>query len=235
MTTTPDSTATTSKSLWRLSGLTVWQLVRNAFAGLRRNDAIGRASQLAFDFLFALFPLILLIVTMFGIFASQSAELRNDFLSYFSNFLPPGAFEVLRTTTDELAMNASGGEFTFGVAAVIWFASGGIASMITALSLAYQMEETRSWFKISSTAIVLTLVMSALLVLVSGDVFDSIGERLQLGPVVVELGKILQWPTAIVFVMLSFSLVYYAGPTLVGRRWHWVTPGSAFGTGLWIL
>jgi len=51
----------------------------------------------------------------------------------------------------------------------------------------------------------------------------------------VELGKILQWPTAIVFVMLSFSLIYYAGPTLVGRRWHWVTPGSAFGTGLWIL
>ncbi len=35
--------------------------------------------------------------------------------------------------------------------------------------------------------------------------------------------------------MLSFSLIYYAGPTLVGRRWHWVTPGSAFGTGLWIL
>jgi membrane protein len=91
-----------------LSGLTVWQLARNAFAGLRRNDAIGRASQLAFDFLFALFPLILLMVTMFGIFASRSSELRTDFLSYFSNFLPPGAFEVLRTTTDELAMNASG-------------------------------------------------------------------------------------------------------------------------------
>ena len=156
-----DSAGTTSKSLWRLSGLTVWQLALNAFGGLRRNDAIGRASQLAFDFLFALFPLILLIVTMFGIFTSRSAELRNDFLSYFSNFLPPGAFEVLRTTTDELAMNASGGEFTFGVAAVIWFASGGIASMITALNLAYQMEETRSWFKIRSTAIVLTLVMSA--------------------------------------------------------------------------
>jgi uncharacterized BrkB/YihY/UPF0761 family membrane protein len=122
-------------------------------------------------------------------------------------------------------MNASGGEFTFGVAAVIWFASGGIASMITALNLAYQMEETRSWFKIRSTAIVLTLVMSALLVmalllvLVSGDVFDSIGERLRLEPVVVELGKILQWPTAIVFVMLSVSLIYYTGPTLMGRRW----------------
>src|ERR1700722_20276116 len=110
MTTTSDSTVTTSKSLWRLSGLTVWQLARNAFAGLRRNDAIGRASQLAFDFLFALFPLILLIVTMFGIFTSRSADMRNDFLSYFSNFLPPGAFEVLRTTTDELAMDASGGD-----------------------------------------------------------------------------------------------------------------------------
>ena len=111
---------------------------------------------------------------------------------------------------------------------MIWFASGGIASMITALNLAYQMEETRSWFKIRSIAIALTLVMSALLVmalllvLVSGDVFDSIGERLRLGPVVVELGKILQWPTAIVFVMLSFSLI-----TTRDLRW-W----SEGGTGL---
>src|ERR1700745_3246042 len=200
MTPTSDSSATMSKSLWRMSGLSVWQLARNAFAGLRRNDVIGRASQLAFDFLFALFPLILLIVTMFGIFTSRSAELRNDFLSYFANFLPPGAFEVLRTTTDELAMNASSGEFTFGVAAVIWFASGGIASMITALNLAYQMEETRSWFKIRSTSIVLTLVMSGLLVmalllvLMGGDVFDSMGARLRLGPGGVELGEVLKLP-----------------------------------------
>jgi membrane protein len=35
--------------------------------------------------------------------------------------------------------------------------------------------------------------------------------------------------------MLSYSLVYYAGPTLIGRRWHWVTPGSAFGTLLWFV
>src|ERR1700745_2712360 len=138
MTTTSDSAATTSKSLWRLSGLTVWQLARNVFAGLRRNDAIGRASQLAFDFLFALFPLILLLVTMFGIFTSRSAELRNDFLSYFANFLPPGAFEVLRTTTDELAMNASSGEFTFGVAAGIWFAAGGVWARFMGVNLCDQ-------------------------------------------------------------------------------------------------
>jgi hypothetical protein len=34
-----------SKSLWRLSGLTVWQLSRNAFAGVRRNDAIERSER----------------------------------------------------------------------------------------------------------------------------------------------------------------------------------------------
>lgn len=241
MTTTSDSAAKLSKSLWRLSGLTPWRLARNAFAGLRSNDAVGRASQLAFDFLFALFPLILLMLTMFGTFASRSADLRNSFLSYFSNFLPSGAFQVLQTTTDELASHASGGKLTIGAAAVIWFSSGGIASMISALHLAYQMQDRRSWFKVRGIAIVLTLFMSALmltallLVLVSGDVFDWIGARLRLEPLVVELGKIFQWPAAIVFVMLSYSLVYYAGPTLIGRRWHWITPGSAFGTLLWFL
>jgi membrane protein len=113
--------------------------------------------------------------------------------------------------------------------------------MISALHLAYRTEETRSWFKIRAIANVLTLLMSALLltalllVLVSGHVFDWIGARLRLEPIVVELGKILQWPAAIVFVMLSYLLLYYAGPTLIGRRWHWVTPGSAFGTLLWFV
>src|SRR5437016_3487937 len=85
---TPDKSRRSSQgqfgSPWRLGGLTPFLLARRIVGEVRSNNFLGRASELAFDFLFALFPLILFMVTLFGLFASRSAELQNDFLSYFA-------------------------------------------------------------------------------------------------------------------------------------------------------
>ena len=79
------------------------KIVHGGTATSTSNNILGRASELAFDFLFSLFPLILFMVTLFGLFASHSVELQNDLLSYFGDFLPPDAFHLLRTTAIELA------------------------------------------------------------------------------------------------------------------------------------
>jgi len=113
--------------------------------------------------------------------------------------------------------------------------------MFSALNLAYRVQETRSWLKVRAIAVALTVLISTLvlmallLVLVSTHFLDWIGAELRLQPIVVQLGKIFQWPAAILFVMMSYSLIYFASSTLNARQWHWVTPGSAFGTLLWLL
>jgi membrane protein len=150
------STAKQFKSLWKLGGLTPWQLVRNVFGEIGTNHSLGRASELAFDFLFALFPLILLMVTLFGLFTSRSVELQNHLLSYFGDLLPPAAFQLLRATATELAANASGGKLTFDIVFALWFASGGLNSMISALTLASSVREARSRFKVRTIALGLT-------------------------------------------------------------------------------
>jgi uncharacterized BrkB/YihY/UPF0761 family membrane protein len=55
-----------------------WHLGRSVVGQIRSNNFLGRASELAFDFLFALFPLILFMVTIFGLFASRSADPVSD-------------------------------------------------------------------------------------------------------------------------------------------------------------
>src|ERR1700751_276361 len=67
-----------SRSLWDLGGLNPRLLARNVFREIRSNNFLGRASELAFDFLFSLFPLILFMVTIFGLFASRSADPVSD-------------------------------------------------------------------------------------------------------------------------------------------------------------
>ncbi|MGB6199338.1 MAG: YihY/virulence factor BrkB family protein [Candidatus Acidiferrales bacterium] len=230
------------KSLWHLSGVAPAQFARNIFAGIKSNNVFGRASQLAFAFVFALFPLILLMLTWFGMFDSRgAAELQRHLVYYFSDLLPPAAFRILRETSAELAENASSGNLTFGIVFSLLFASGAVSSMITSLNAAYRVRDSRSWLRIQTIALALTALVSILLpaasilALLSSHALDWLGMELHLQPMFVLTWKIMKWPVAILFVLMCYSAIYSFGPHLGTRRWHWITPGSLFGTSLWLL
>jgi len=73
------------------------------------------------------------------------------------------------------------------------------------------------------------------MVLVGSHFAGWLGTGLRLHPMVVLVWKGIQWPTAIFFVSISSSLIYYCGPNLKERRrWHWFTPGSALGGFMWL-
>jgi membrane protein len=191
--------------------------------------------------LLALFPLILFMLALFSLFAAHRSQLQYSLMSYFRDLLPPAAFELLNRITNQMAANSNSRKFTFGIVVALWFASGGISSMISTLNVVYHVHETRSWWRVRAVALVSTLAISVLvlsalfLVLVSGDVVDWIGRALHLQSIVVLFWKGAQWPAALVFVTLSCSLIYYYAPDLESPRWYWITPGSAFGAVLWLL
>jgi membrane protein len=228
------------KSIWNLGGLTPWELTKRVLGDAIKDDCAQRASGLAFDLLLAFFPLLVLLLAIFGLFASRSVELRIDFLSYFADFLPPVAFQLLSHTIDELAENASKGKLTIGILGVLWFASGGISSMISGLYWAYRMTDDRSWIKVRVVAIGMTLIIASLifsalsLVLVGSLLTNWAASALQLNSVMIAIWKVLQWPVAWLFVVCSYALIYSYGPNADRRHWYWITPGSAFGALLWL-
>ena len=235
------STGKQFKSLWNLGGLTLSQLSRCVLDEVIANNVVGHAAELAFFFLFALFPLILIVVTSFGLFAADRIELQNDLLSYFADLLPPAAFQLLKTVVDELAVHASSGKLTFGIVSGLWAVSAGIDSMISSLNLAHQVRETRSRIKVRAIAIGLSLLISILLlaalfmVLMGNRFVRWLGGALGLPPIFVFAWKAIQWPGVIFFVLLSCALIYRFGPNLTQRRrWHWISPGGAFGVFVWL-
>ena len=241
MTRLHSSTAQQSKSLWNLGGLTIWQLGSSVFDEMITNNVIGHAAELAFYFLFAVFPLILIMVTLFGLFAADRIELQNDLLSYLADLLPPTAFQLLKTVVGELAAHASGGKLTFGIVSALWAVSGGINSMICSLNLAHHVRETRSWFKVRAISVGLSLLISILIcsalfiVLIGSRLFGWLGAALGLHPILVLAWKAIRWPGVVFFVLLSCGLIYRFGPNLKQRRlWHWVSPGGAFGVFVWL-
>lgn len=234
------STGKQLESIWKLGGLTLSQLTRRVVHGIQEDDIFGRASELAYNFLLALFPLLLFVLTLFGLFASRSSELQSSLLSYFADFLPPSAFQLLKAITIEMAANATSGKLTFGIVLTLWFASGGTSSMISTLDAIYHVCQSRGWFRGRLIALGLTiailvlLITSLFIVLVGGHFTDWIGMKLHLTSIVMIAWKGLQWAAVVLFLTLSFSLIYYFGPSLEQRRWHWITPGSIFGGCLWL-
>jgi membrane protein len=232
-------------SIWKLGGLTFWQLTRKVLHGIIKDDLFGRASELAFSFLLALFPLLLFMLVIFGLFASRSSQLQNSLLSYFNHFLPPTAFQLLSEFTNELGRSTPSGKFAFNlvfdIVLALWCGSAGMSSMIFTLNGAYRVCESRSWFKIRLIALGLTIALSVLLLsallilLVGGNLVDWIGVELHLTFIVVIIWKGLQLAAAVLFVIVSFSIIYYCGPSLRKRSWYWGTPGSIFGTFLWLV
>lgn len=232
MATSKLSTKQQVESIWELGGLTPLQLIKNVWKQIDEDNVLGLAAELAYSYLLAIFPFLLFLLSVFGLFAARGTVLRTNLLFYFSEVLPPAAYELLSKTLDEITKNSTGGKVTLGIILALWAASGGMTAMISALNRAYGVRESRSWLKVHAVAVGLTiaisvLVMSALvLVLAGGYIANFAGAKLHLGWVAVTAWKILQWPAAFLFIVLAFSLIYYYAPNVKAQHWYWITPGS---------
>ena len=227
-------------TLWNLGGLTIRDLVQRVWQSVNDDYLLDRASALAFSFILALFPLLLFLLSLLGVFVSHASSLQTDLMQHLSQVLPPAAFQVVSHTITEVTNNRGGGKLTLGIALTLWFASGGMSSMISALDGAYEIHERRSWLKIRLIALTLTviitvLIISALVAVLAGSYLANlIGPHLGLSEIAIAAWRIAEIVVAMVFVATSFSLIYYFGPDLEEQHWYWITPGSIVGVLLWV-
>jgi membrane protein len=235
------STEEQVSTIWSLGGLTVRQLAKKVVHGINDDYLLDRASALAYNFILALFPLLLFLLSMLGVFSSRGSALQANLLDYLSQVLPPAAFQVITHTLSEVTKNANGGKITVGIILTLWFASSGMSSMMSGLSGAYEVKEGRSFIKVRLMALGLTvaisiLVIGALLtVLAGGYVAKVLGSYYGLHEITIVAWRVAQIAVAIAFITFAFSLIYFYGPDLEEQHWYWITPGSIIGVGLWIV
>ncbi|MDQ5844106.1 MAG: YihY/virulence factor BrkB family protein, partial [Acidobacteriota bacterium] len=228
-------------SLWKLGGLTLKQLGKRVWKEIQKDDVFGRAAQLAYYFLLALFPLLLFLTSVIGVVMGSDSGLRDSLFGYLNRMLPASASQLVNTTITEVSNASSGGKITFGILAALWAASNGMGAITEALNVAYDVKESRPWWKQRLTAVTLTVALSVLiisaliLVLSGGRVADWLAVNYGLGETFRISWKILQWPIVLAFMLLAFALIYYFAPDLREQKWAWVTPGAVVGVGLWLL
>jgi membrane protein len=224
------------------SGKRNWQrLGRRVWTDIGKDKIFGRAAQLAYYFLLALFPLLLFLTSLIGVIIGSGTGLRHSLFNYLGKVLPGSASQLVSTTMFEVSSASGGGKISFGIIAALWAASNGMGAISESLNVAYHVEESRPWWKQRLTAVGLTIVLAFLiisalvLVLYGGKIADGLAASYGFGAVFTVGWKILQWPIVLVFLLLGFELIYYWAPDLRDQDWKWVTPGSVAALALWLL
>lgn len=217
------------------------QFFKRLWARLNEHEIFDRAAQLSYYFLLALFPLLLFMMTLLGYFAGESAEVRDKLLSYLARVMPSSAIDLVHTTLDEITQARSSSKLSLGLLAALWAASNGMGAISDTLNGAYGVKETRSWLKVRLTAIVLTVALSILIitalviVLYGGGIGERLAAYLGLGAAFTIVWKILQWPLALFFLLVTFTMMYHFGPNVRPKRCQWWAWGTLVAIILWLL
>lgn len=206
-----------------------------------KEEITSRAAQVAFYFIFALFPFLLFVISLFGLILKSGNNLRQQLFDYLGQVMPASAFDLVTSVISNVVQSSSGGTLTVGFLIALWSASVGVDSLIDALNDVYRVEETRSWWKRKLTAVLLTLAVSllvffALAVVIYGSkllVLSLSAIGLPAPPPFIQ--NVISFIVAAIVLLLILTLIYKYGPNHQKTDWNWINAGSISALALWIL
>ena len=251
-TTLPDLDSNAAKALGRTARLPThipwagWKKVLVRTFSEMISDRIGLAAAgCAFYATLALFPAISTMVSVYGLaFDPSTVEPQ---LRVLRDLLPRPAFQLISERVHTLVSQPRGTltiSLIIGTLITLWSASAGTKSMLAALNIAYEEQETRSFLRFQITALTMTLcaimgaALAVALLVFLPAVLDFIPRHFGFEAVEAGTQTLLRIGTPLLlllFVGFSFSLLYRFGPSRRGAGWHWITPGSLVATLLWLL
>jgi len=208
---------------------------------IQDDEIFGRAAQLSYYFLLALFPLLLVLINLLGFMAQRGTEFRTRLLSYFAAVMPSSAVALIQTTLDEISAASGGGKVSLGLLATLWAASNGMGAISQTLNTAYKIRESRPWWMVRFISVFLTVALSVIIIsalaiiLYGGVIGEAVATRYGFGDLFSAAWLILQWPIALIFVLATFNLIYNFGPNLTAQQRRWISPGAFVAVALWLI
>ena len=221
-----------------------WRGFVQAVARRMVDDGItGRAAQMSFYFFLSVFPVLLILMAVMGLFLDARWLIRDSILDRLSSVVPESMVRLFVGLLDHLAAQP-GGPLTWGIVVALWAASSGMVATIRGLNLAYDVKEERPWWRRRLVGIALTLgfmllLSVAMLLLAYGvPIAEAVAYRMGLGEVFLLAWRLGQWPVIFGFVLLAFELLYHYAPNRPPDRPHlpggWLKPGTLIAIALWL-
>lgn len=214
-----------ARRLWRLAALTA----RSAY----RHSCQDAAASMAFDFVFAIFPALLVLTTLLGIFEIPLDAFGRIFRD-LGIVVPGPVANIFEANIRHLSSRSL---FFLGIAGVIWPASASMSTTMTALSTAHRARETRGfWLRRGMSLIWVISLGVALVILFNLSAFSDQVEAslMRHWSLWGSLAGLLRRLIGVLGTLAVAAAIYHVAPN-VRQRWIDVLPGSLLFLCLWTL
>ena len=220
------------------SGL--WATLKRTASEFREDNLTDWAAALTYYGLLALFPALIAMVSLLGLFGDPRTT-TSGLTEVITSIGPESAAQTFEGPIDSVVSNqsAAGFAFVFGLLVALWSASGYIGAFMRASNVIYETEEGRPFWKLRPLQLAVTLVMvvaMALLALglvLTGPVVEAVAGPVGLGQTAVGVWSVAKWPAMVAVFVLMVDLLYYASPNAKLRGFRWVTPGCLVAMAAW--
>jgi membrane protein len=196
------------------------------------------AAALAYYLTLALFPALIFLLSILPFLPVH--DIDKGIMDLLRQVMPGEAADMVRTVVEDITTKRKGGLTLLGLLGTIWAASSGVAAVMNELNVTYDVKEGRPWYKVRGIAIGLTfglglLIVGALLLVVLGEsIHPTIANALGTSPIIGSAFQALKWVIVVGALLFAFAVAYYFGPD-VEQSFKYITPGSVFGTAVFIL
>ncbi len=209
--------------------------------GFMADNGTMLASALAYSTFFAIPATLLVVVGAFTLVVGP--ETITTVMRHFSRVIPGEATSLLGGSLHRLDRQPSTGVAVTVVGAVLalWSTTSAMTTYMTALNLAYERKDRRSFLRKRLLALEMVAVIGTAFLLVAVLlIFGPALERLvssHAGGASGAIGWIwwiAEWPVLVAGLLAAFSTLLHLGPDLEQQRWRFLTPGSVLATALWL-
>lgn len=219
-------------------GLSPLNVGKRSIKEYMSDDMNTYAGALTYRVLLAIFPFLIFLLTLLD--ALGLTNFFNWLLEQARSAFTGQLYSQIETIVQQVRGGANGGLLSFGLLAAIWAAAGGIRAAMNALNAAYDVEESRPFWKLYPMSILFTLGIAVMLIaavalmLLGPQAMEWLAGQIGLGSVFVTIWTWLRIPVAIVLMVVTVALVYYFFPN-VDQPFKVVTPGSVIAVVAWLL
>jgi membrane protein len=206
-------------------------IVKRVYGRITEARVLLVAAGVTFYALLAIFPAIVALISIYGLFADPSSIASQSDVA--SGFLPGGALDILREQMERIAQarGTLGFAFLIGLLISLWSANGGMKALFDALNVVYGEKENRSFIWLNIMSLSFTVAAIAFLIVALGLVavvpllLQSLGLDF----------TVARWPLLLLAIAVALALIYRYGPSRAEPKWRWITWGSAFAAVAWIV
>lgn len=210
--------------------------VKEFFQELKRawedDELTTVAGALSYFGFLSIFPFLLFLVALASLVITPTDA--EKLIEQLHAVAPPAVSEILGERIASLAQSGSPSLLTIGALGALWMASSAVGTLTSLLNHAYDVKESRPFWKVQGLSILATIVAAVLLILATLFVVAAPAIARAFGDGIGTALGYAGYPLGFLFVVGVLVLLYLVLPD-VKQKIRFVLPGAVLAALLWLI